>query len=158
MRPSDAICDRVRSDRVGRDTESRMVVCALVSMRWSPGHETRPRLGPPVENVEYRRNVAMVAFATKRRNLRPRSDRVGRHTDVRHLRTAKRARGEHRRPAINAPAPRSTAARSYRIASSCAGAWEAPAARFGASHTATGPPPSSFVSYTKASTVESSLL
>ena len=62
----------------------------------------------------------MLAVATKRRTLRPRSDRVGRHTDVRHLRTAKRARGEHRRPAINAPAPRSAAARSYRIVSSCA--------------------------------------
>ena len=110
---------RPRSDRVGRDTESRMVVHALVGMGWSPGHETRPRLSAPRRERRIsteRRNL--VAFATKRPTLRPRSDRAGRDTEARHLRTAKHARAEHRHPTINAPAPRSTAARSYRIVSS----------------------------------------
>ena len=80
------------------------------------------RLRPPLpELFEYRRNVATPSQCDQATDFATETRRVGRHADVRPLRTAKRARAEHRRPAINAAAPRSAAARSYRIVSSCVG-------------------------------------
>ena len=95
---------------------------------WSPGRESRPPracaavYAPPFpELFEYRRNVATPSQCDQATDFATETRRVGRHADVRPLRTAKRARAEHRRPATNAAAPRSAAARSYRIVSSCVG-------------------------------------
>ena len=136
-RPSDALfCDR--SDRpptwiptLGRSIKTPKAAwwwCIIGGYRmvaWTRVQAAARvccRLRPPLpELFEYRRNVATPSQCDEATDFATETRRVGRHADVRPLRTAKRARAEHRRPATNAAAPRSAAARSYRIVSSCVG-------------------------------------